>query len=105
MSDRNQELKRAGLKVTLPRVKILEILQAPENQHISAEDVYKILIDQGEADEFLAEQLYPEAFAAACATAGQPLQLRRHAGYNHLYYFVATVIEDHLMHHAAQLRA
>ncbi|ANJ71498.1 S-formylglutathione hydrolase [Ralstonia insidiosa] len=64
-----------------------------------------ILIDQGEADEFLAEQLYPEAFAAACATAGQPLQLRRHAGYNHLYYFVATVIEDHLMHHAAQLRA
>lgn len=64
-----------------------------------------ILIDQGEADEFLAEQLYPEAFAAACATAGQPLQLCRHAGYNHLYYFVATVIEDHLMHHAAQLRA
>ena len=46
--DQNQELKKAGLKVTLPRLKILEILQLPENQHISAEDVYKILLDQGE---------------------------------------------------------
>ena len=46
--DQNQELKKAGLKVTLPRLKILEILQAPENQHISAEEVYKILIDQQE---------------------------------------------------------
>lgn len=48
MSDRNQELKKAGLKVTLPRVKILEILQQPENQHIGAEDVYKILLERGE---------------------------------------------------------
>lgn len=46
--DQNQELKKAGLKVTLPRLKILEILKAPENQHISAEDVYKILLEQGE---------------------------------------------------------
>ena len=46
--DQNKELKKAGLKVTLPRLKILEILQEPENQHISAEDVYKILIEQGE---------------------------------------------------------
>lgn len=46
--DQNKELKKAGLKVTLPRLKILQILQQPENQHISAEDVYKILIDQGE---------------------------------------------------------
>lgn len=46
--DQNKELKKAGLKVTLPRLKILEILQEPDNQHISAEDVYKILIDQGE---------------------------------------------------------
>ncbi len=44
----NKELKKAGLKVTLPRLKILQILQEPANQHISAEDVYKILIDQGE---------------------------------------------------------
>jgi Fur family ferric uptake transcriptional regulator len=43
--DNNKELKKAGLKVTLPRIKILEILQNPKNQHISAEAVYKILID------------------------------------------------------------
>ncbi|MBT4883954.1 MAG: ferric iron uptake transcriptional regulator, partial [Glaciecola sp.] len=42
------ELKKAGLKVTLPRLKILEILQQPNNQHISAEDVYKILLEQDE---------------------------------------------------------
>jgi Fur family ferric uptake transcriptional regulator len=46
--DQNKELKKAGLKVTLPRLKILEILQQPNNQHISAEDVYKLLIDMGE---------------------------------------------------------
>ncbi|MBO1255682.1 ferric iron uptake transcriptional regulator [Alteromonas sp. 5E99-2] len=46
--DQNKELKKAGLKVTLPRLKILEILQKPDNQHISAEDVYKLLIEQGE---------------------------------------------------------
>lgn len=46
--DQNKELKKAGLKVTLPRIKILEILQNPNNQHISAEDVYKLLIDHGE---------------------------------------------------------
>lgn len=48
MADNNQELKRAGLKVTLPRIKILEILKSPENQHISAEDVYKILLENNE---------------------------------------------------------
>lgn len=46
--DQNQELKKAGLKVTLPRLKILEILKMPENQHVSAEDVYKILLEQRE---------------------------------------------------------
>ena len=44
----NSELRKAGLKVTLPRVKILEILQDPNNQHISAEDVYKLLLEIGE---------------------------------------------------------
>ncbi|WP_404340084.1 ferric iron uptake transcriptional regulator [Pseudoalteromonas mariniglutinosa] len=48
MTDHNLELKKAGLKVTLPRIKILEILQFPDNQHISAEDVYKILLDKSE---------------------------------------------------------
>ena len=48
MADNNQALKKAGLKITLPRVKILEILQQPDCQHTSAEDPYKRLIDQGE---------------------------------------------------------
>jgi len=63
-----------------------------------------ILIDQGLADKFLAEQLYPEAFEAACARVGQPLTLRRHAGYDHGYYFIASFIDGHLRHHASQLR-
>ncbi len=62
-----------------------------------------ILIDQGLADKFLAEQLHPEAFEAACAAAGQPLTIRRHAGYDHGYYFIASFVDDHLRHHAAQL--
>ena len=62
-----------------------------------------ILIDQGLADKFLAEQLYPEAFEAACAQVGQPLSLRRHAGYDHGYYFIGSFIDDHLRHHAAAL--
>ena len=48
MADQNEELKRAGLKITLPRIKILTILQEPKNQHISAEDVYKLLLVQNE---------------------------------------------------------
>ncbi|QPF71984.1 S-formylglutathione hydrolase [Roseateles sp. DAIF2] len=62
-----------------------------------------ILIDQGLADKFLAEQLHPEAFEAACAQAGQALTLRRHPGYDHGYYFIASFVDDHLRHHAAQL--
>lgn len=62
-----------------------------------------VLIDQGEADPFLAEQLLPQRFEAACKDAGQPLTLRRHAGYDHGYYFVASFIEDHLRHHAQAL--
>ncbi|GLP94805.1 ferric iron uptake transcriptional regulator [Paraferrimonas sedimenticola] len=48
MTDGNQALKKAGLKITLPRIKILELLEQPSNQHISAEDLYKLLLDQGE---------------------------------------------------------
>lgn len=44
----NQDLRKAGLKVTLPRVKILELLESAENHHMSAEEVYKALIEQGE---------------------------------------------------------
>ena len=63
-----------------------------------------ILVDQGLADKFLAEQLHPHLLEAACATVGQPLQLRRHAGYDHGYYFVSTFMADHVAHHAAALR-
>ncbi|MEI8257867.1 MAG: S-formylglutathione hydrolase, partial [Deltaproteobacteria bacterium] len=50
----------------------------------------KLLVDQGLADQFLATQLLPEALEDACERAGQPLTLRRHAGYDHSYYFVST---------------
>lgn len=62
-----------------------------------------ILVDQGLSDQFLAEQLYPEEFEAACHAAGQPLTLRRHAGYDHGYYFIATFMDDHLRFHAERL--
>jgi S-formylglutathione hydrolase len=62
-----------------------------------------VLIDQGLADNFLATQLHPHLFEAACAQAGQPLTLRRHPGYDHGYYFIASFIEDHLRHHAQAL--
>jgi S-formylglutathione hydrolase len=62
-----------------------------------------ILIDQGLSDKFLAEQLYPDAFEAACRAAGQPLELRRHPGYDHGYYFISTFVEDHLRFHSARL--
>lgn len=62
-----------------------------------------ILIDQGLADNFLAEQLYPDAFEAACKVAKQPLTLRRHAGYDHGYYFISTFMEDHIAFHAERL--
>ena len=64
-----------------------------------------LLVDQGTADAFLESQLRPDALEAAAAAAGHPLQLRRQAGYDHSYFFVASFIDDHLRHHAAALRA
>jgi S-formylglutathione hydrolase len=63
-----------------------------------------LLVDQGEADKFLAEQLKPELLEAACAAAGQPLQLHRHAGYDHGYFFIASLVEEHLRHPPSALR-
>jgi S-formylglutathione hydrolase len=63
-----------------------------------------ILIDQGLADQFLPTQLNPERFEQVCAD-GQPLTLRRHAGYDHGYYFISTFMADHLAHHAQYLNA
>lgn len=62
-----------------------------------------ILVDQGLADQFLAEQLQPHRLEAACRAAGQPLTLRRHEGYDHGYYFIQSFIADHLAHHGAIL--
>lgn len=64
-----------------------------------------LLVDQGLADKFLHEQLRPELLEDACAATGQPLTLRRHAGHDHGYYFIATWMRDHLAHHAAALCA
>ena len=66
--------------------------------------VAEILVDQGEADNFLEAQLRPELLAAACEKAGIPLTLRLQPGYDHSYYFIASFIEDHLRWHAARLR-
>jgi len=65
----------------------------------------EILVDQGLADEFLDEQLRPGDFARACRESQQPLRLREHAGYDHSYFFVASFMDDHLRHHAANLGA
>jgi S-formylglutathione hydrolase len=65
----------------------------------------ELLVDQGEEDQFLAPQLRPERLEQACAAAGQPLRLRRHAGYDHSYFFIASVIGEHLSHHARALAA
>ena len=64
-----------------------------------------LLVDQGAADGFLAEQLKPELLEAACAAAGQPLTLRRQPGYDHSYYFISTFLADHVAWHAARLKA
>lgn len=64
-----------------------------------------ILVDQGLDDKFLEEQLKPEALETACAAIGQPLTLRRHAGYDHGYFFITSFIEDHIAHHARILQA
>jgi S-formylglutathione hydrolase len=65
----------------------------------------EILVDQGDADTFLTEQLRPELLAAACAAAGIPLTLRMQPGYDHSYYFIATFLADHVAWHAERLKA
>jgi S-formylglutathione hydrolase len=62
-----------------------------------------LLVDYGDADPFLVEQLRPELLQSACAQAGIKLKLRSHSGYDHSYYFISTLMEDHLRWHAARL--
>jgi len=66
--------------------------------------VRPLRIDQGEADDFLSDQLQPQRLVEACARAGRPLDLRMRPGYDHSYYFIASFIGEHIAHHAAALR-
>ncbi len=63
----------------------------------------EILIDQGLDDQFLIEQLKPDIFEEACKQSGQKLNLRKHEGYDHSYFFIQTFIEDHLKFHAEKM--
>lgn len=71
--------------------------------HASDTDKLPLLIDQGGADEFIGTQLRPELLESACQESGHPISLRRHAGYDHSYYFIASFIAEHIEHHAASL--
>jgi S-formylglutathione hydrolase len=70
----------------------------------SARERLPLLVDQGEADEFLGSQLQPELLRAACERAGHPLTLRLHPGYDHSYYFIASFIGEHVAWHAQALK-
>jgi S-formylglutathione hydrolase len=65
--------------------------------------VAEILVDQGDRDPFLAQELKPELLAEACLAAGIPLTLRIQPGYDHSYYFISTFMEDHLRWHHERL--
>lgn len=71
----------------------------------AAPEKLPLLIDQGDADEFLASQLKPERLRDASAAAGHPLQLRMRQSYDHSYYFISSFIGEHIAHHAAALRS
>jgi S-formylglutathione hydrolase len=62
-----------------------------------------LLIDQGTADEFLDQQLAPDALVEACEKVHHHIDLRMHRGYDHSYFFIASFIDDHLDHHARAL--
>ncbi|WP_349257176.1 S-formylglutathione hydrolase [Microbulbifer sp.] len=64
-----------------------------------------MLISQGEEDQFLEQQLKPNALEAAAEAAGYPVKIEHHAGYDHSYYFIASFIEQHLRFHADYLLA
>jgi len=64
-----------------------------------------LLVDQGGGDEFLDNQLQPQWLQAACTAAGHPLTLRLQPGYDHSYYFISSLIGEHIAHHAKALYA
>jgi S-formylglutathione hydrolase len=64
-----------------------------------------ILVDQGDADPFLTDQLKPELLVAAAKAVGQTLTLRMQPGYDHSYFFMASFVDDHVAFHATRLKA
>ncbi len=64
-----------------------------------------VLVDQGDADDFLEEQLKTERLVAAAEAVGYPMTIRMQPGYDHSYYFIASFIGEHLAFHAAQLES
>ncbi len=72
-------------------------------KNLDAVPEHEILIDQGLADQFLEQELHPHLFEAACKEKGVKLELRRHEGYDHGYYFISTFMEEHLQYHASVL--
>jgi S-formylglutathione hydrolase len=66
--------------------------------------VAELLVDQGDADPFLAEQLKPELLTAACEAAGIGLTLRPQPGYDHSYHFISTFMAEHVAWHAQRLK-
>lgn len=64
----------------------------------------ELLVDQGDADNFLAEQLKTQMLADACAKTGIPATIRMQPGYDHSYYFVSSFMADHVAWHAERLK-
>ncbi|GAL36135.1 S-formylglutathione hydrolase [Vibrio maritimus] len=75
----------------------VELLQA-------AQATLPILVDQGEDDGFLQEQLKPELLLAAAESSGSDVKLRMQPGYDHSYFFIQSFIDDHLRFHAGFLK-
>jgi S-formylglutathione hydrolase len=78
---------------------------AVELVQVAGQEKLPLLVDQGDADEFLASHLRPELLQAGCKAAGHPLTLRMQPGYDHSHYFIATFLADHFAHHCAALAA
>ncbi len=70
----------------------------------NASERLPLLVDQGDADNFLEEQLRPQLLQQACEAAGHPLNLRMQPGYDHSYYFIASFIGEHMAHHAKAMK-
>ena len=68
-----------------------------------AQEKLPALVDQGGADNFLAEQLKPELLEQAAKAAAYPLELRMQPGYDHSYFFIASFIGEHIAFHASHL--